>query len=281
MLLDHPEARVGSLIWLRWAGFLLVAVVQVSAMAEELRIGGTGTGLGTMQLLGQVWRKNQPDTKVTVLRSLGSGGGIKAVLAGQVDVAVSSRPLKDAEIAQGARQTEYGRTPFVFVVHRNSKVSGVSTRELADIYAGRTESWPDGTRIRLVLRPVGDTDSETIKTISPEVRAAKELVEQRKGMSFAVTDQEAADSLEKIPGAFGPSTLALILTEQRPLKPLRFNGVEPTPVNIENGSYPLMRTLYLVTSSKSPPAAQRFVDFVQSVPARELLRKHGYAVKRD
>lgn len=258
---------------------LLVTSLLVPVAAEELRIGGTGTALGTMRLLGEAWTRQQAITKVTVLRSLGSGGGIKAVLAGQVDLAVSSRPLRESEIAQGARQIEYGRTPFVFVVQRGNKVEGLSTRELADIYAGRTEQWADGTRIRLVLRPVGDTDSETIKAISPEVRAAKESAEQRKGMSFAVTDQEAADNLEKIPGAFGPSTLALILSEQRSLKPLRFNGVAPTPGNIENGSYPLTRTVYFIVGPKSPPAAQRFVDYVQSPPGREILRRHGHAVK--
>lgn len=249
------------------------------AHADELRIGGTGTALGSMQQLGLAWSKTRPDTQVTVLRSLGSGGGIKAVLSGSVELAVSSRPLKEAEMAQGARQVEYGRTPFVFAVHSGSKVSSVSTRELADIYAGRTERWPDGTRIRLVLRPAGDTDSETIKTISPEVRAAKEAAEQRKGMAFAVTDQEAADNLEKIPGAFGPSTLSLILSEKRPLKALRFNDVEPSAKNTDNGSYPLFKRLYLITGPKSPPAAQEFVTFVQSPRGREILLRTGHSVR--
>lgn len=266
----------------RTVGCLLVLGVAMGArvgQAEEIKIGGTGTALATMGLLADAYASKQPAATFTVLPSLGSGGGIQAVLSGTIQIAVSSRALKDQEMAQGARQVELGRTPFVFATSASNKVDDLRLRELVDIYAGKVEQWPDGKRIRLVLRPVGDSDSELGKAISPEMREAQLAAEQRKGMRFAVTDQDTADSLEKLPGALGPTTLAQILAEKRRLKALKIDGIEPSAKNVGSGRYPWYKTLYLVTTPKATPAAQGFVQFVQSEAGRGILSRHGYVVK--
>lgn len=148
-----------------------------------------------------------------------------------------------------------------------------------DIYAGKLEQWPDGSKLRLVLRPLGDSDSEVIKNISPAMREAKSAAEQRKGMVFTVTDQETASAIEKIPGALGPSTLALLVAEKRALKALALDGVVPSAQNVGNGSYPLVKQFLLVTSAKTPPDAQAFIAFVGSAMGREILLQTGHWVK--
>lgn len=250
-----------------------------SAEAQDIRIGGTGAALGTMQLLAQAYAKTSPEARITVLPSMGSGGGIKALLAGAIQIGVSSRPLGDSESGAGAVAVEYGRTPFVFATAASSKISGITTQNLVDFYAGKVDEWPDGSKLRLVLRPIGDADSETIKSMSPAMREAKTAAEQRKGMAFTVTDQEAASAIEKVPGALGPSTLALLLSEKRALKALALDGVAPSAQTIANGSYPLHRQLLIVTGPKTPPEAQAFVAFVRSAAGRELLQQTGHWVK--
>jgi phosphate transport system substrate-binding protein len=214
-----------------------------------------------------------------VLPSMGSGGGIKAVLAGAVQIGVSARPLTEAESKAGAVGLEYGRTPFVFATAAGNKTVGITTQNLVDFYAGKIEQWPDGAKLRLVLRPIGDSDSETIKSMSSAMRDAKSAAEQRKGMVFTVTDQETAAGIEKIPGALGPSTLALLLSEKRPLKTLALNGVVPSAQTLADGSYPLYKDLLIVTGPHTPPAAQAFVAFVRSEAGREILRQTGHWVR--
>lgn len=259
---------------------VLVALTAATAVhAQELKIGGTGAALGTMQLLAQAYAKNQPNARITVLPSMGSGGGIKAVLAGAIQIGVSSRPLSEAESKAGATAVEYGRTPLVFATSASSKVAGITTQNLVDFYAGKVDEWPDGTKLRLVLRPIGDSDSETIKAMSPAMRDAKSAAEQRKGMVFTVTDQETANAIEKVPGALGPSTLALLMSEKRALKALPLDGVVPSAQTIANGTYPLAKALLVVTGPKSQPETQGFVAFVQSPAGREILRQSGHWVK--
>lgn len=261
------------------ACMVVALTAAAAAQAQEIKIGGTGAALGTMQLLAQAYAKSQADARITVLPSMGSGGGIKAALAGAIQIGVSSRPLSDAESKAGAEAVEYGRTPFVFATAAASKVTGITTQNLVDFYAGKVNEWPDGSKLRLVLRPIGDTDTETIKAISPAMRDAKLAAEQRKGMVFTVTDQETADGIEKVSGGLGPSTLALILSEKRALKALALDGVVPSAQTLANGSYPLYKQLLVVTGPKTPPEAQAFVAFVRSTAGREILRQTGHWVK--
>jgi phosphate transport system substrate-binding protein len=254
-------------------------VAAGAAPAQDFRIGGTGGALGTMQQLADAYVGQYPDIGIVVLPSLGSGGGIKAVLAGAIAIAVSARPLKESEIAAGAQAVKYARTPFIFATTAGNPTDALTMQELIAIYAGSTETWPDGARIRLVLRPVGDSDSDMIKSMSPAMREAKLLAEQRKGLAFAVTDQDAADNLEKIPGALGPSTLAQILSEQRALKALRLDGIEPSAQSIAGGSYPYYKTMYIVTTTRTPPPARKFIEFVQSAAGRVILERTGHWVE--
>jgi phosphate transport system substrate-binding protein len=200
-------------------------------------------------------------------------------LAGAIQIGVSSRPLSESESGAGAVAVEYGRTPLVFATAASSKVGGITTQNLADFYAGKVDEWPDGSKLRLVLRPIGDSDSETIKNISPAMREAKTAAAQRKGMVFAVTDQESANALEKIPGGLGPTTLALLLSEKRALKALALNGVVPSAQTIANGSYPLSKELLIVTGPKTPAQAHAFAAFVRSGAGREVLQQTGHWVK--
>ena len=52
-------------------------------------------------------------------------------------MAISSRPLKPEETAQGLVATEYGRTPFVFATNPSVTQGFGSLPELIDAYAGK------------------------------------------------------------------------------------------------------------------------------------------------
>ena len=86
-----------------------------AASADGLRIGGTGVALGGMSLLAEAFEAAHPDTEIEVLPSLGSSGGVKALLAGAIDLSVSSRALKDAETEKGAIARLYATTPLAVV----------------------------------------------------------------------------------------------------------------------------------------------------------------------
>jgi phosphate transport system substrate-binding protein len=256
--------------------FAVLTAACATASAEEIRIGGTGTSLGTVKLLAEAFRKRNPDVTVKILPNLGSTGGIKAAIQGAADIGLSSRPLKDSERSAGASEIEYGLTPFVFAVSTRSKATAVTLEQVVGMYAGETRTWPDGSPVRLVLRPESDADTEYTAKISQSMHAALAEARKRPGVTVSITDQDAADDLEKIPGALGTSSLAVILSEGRALRALKLDGIEPTVRNLAAGVYPHYKRLYFVTGARPPAAAQRFIAFVQSTAGREILARTGH-----
>jgi len=255
---------------------LALAVGGAAAAAEEMRIAGTGAALGTVELLAGEFSRRNPDIRITTIANLGSVGSIKAVSNGAIELALASRPLNERESKPGVSQLEYARTPFVFAVSAKSAVSAITRQELADIYSGKVANWPDGSKIRVVLRPASDIDTALVKGLSPALGQAVAAAEARPGVQYAVTDQDAANDLERIPGAIGPSSLALILSERRTLRALQLDGVEPSVANAVAKAYPLYKRIFFVTGPKRSAAAERFIAFVQSPVGRKILTDNGH-----
>lgn len=255
---------------------LLLAVGGAARAAEELKIAGTGAALGTIRILADRFSQSNPGIKVTTVANLGSVGGIKAVASGAIGLAVASRPLDERESKLGLSQLEYARTPFVFAVSTRSAVDAITRQQLADIYVGRMVRWPDGSAIRVVLRPASDIDTEMVKGFTIAIGQGLSAAEKRPGVQFSVTDQDAANDLGRVPGAIGPSTLALILSERRALRALQLDGVEPTPANAAAKAYPLFKQIYFVTGAKPSAAAERSIAFVRSPAGRKILAENGH-----
>lgn len=250
----------------------------VWAQENVLKVGGTGTTLGTMQLLGKAFEQANPGVSVNVLASLGSAGGIRAAVGGAIDIGLSARPLTDNEVRQGAVALEYGRSPLALTVSRSLAVTGITTAQLIDVYAGKTDRWPDGTLIRLIGRPATEVSTILLKMVSPQMSDAVTAAGKRPGMLFALTDQETTESIGKIPGSIGVTALCELITANPQLKALALDGVTPSPATIADGSYPVYYRLYLVTGAKPDARAERFIAFVQSEAGKRILTDTGHWV---
>lgn len=255
--------------------FLLLLPPAAPLHAQEvIRIGGTGGALEAMKGLAAEFSRIHAGIAVRIVPSMGSTGGIKAVLAGDIDIGLSSRRLQKSE--DGAIARSYGRTPLGLATMKKHTPPGFTVQELADIYAGRNGKWPDGSSLRVVLRPAAEFDSMLLKGMSEEMDRAVTGALQRKGMILAVTDQDSADAIERVPGALGTVTLAQIVSEKRPFRILALNGVKPDLHTLVSGSYPYFKTYYVITKQTSSPAVRGFVDFIFSRQGREILTRYGY-----
>lgn len=253
--------------------FLFVLPVKA---ASTLLIGGSGADLGTMKLLGKEFTKLYPNIKVKVLPSLGSGGGVKALMANRLDLAVTSRELKAKEKRPNIQSLLYANTPFVFVSTPDYANQSVTIETLQKIYEGSQPFWPDGRQARAILRPPSDSDSKLLKSYLPGFSQALKNAYQRRAKLVAFTDQESADAVIRIPGAVGTSVLCLVKSEGRNLSPLTIDGVEPTVENLKNGRYKMKKPLYAVVSTDPATKVQNFLSFLQSDIGQKILSDTGH-----
>jgi phosphate transport system substrate-binding protein len=259
---------------------LLFTVVSLSAASaaapqQPLRVAGTGSAVAALHRLGAEAGARDPAIRIHVLPSLGSTGAIRAVADGAIDLAVSGRPLRGAERALGIVSREVARTPFLFAVGPQVGATSLTTDDLVAIYLGTLVTWPDGQRIRVVLRPSFDSDTRILDSISPGVAAAVEGASRRPGMLLAVTNVECNEILARSPGSVGPTSLLQLRAETHPLRPLQWNGVEPTLENLASGRYPLAKSIHLVFRAPTNAGVRRFLAFLASPAARALLREMG------
>ena len=251
------------------------AFAMVSAHADSIKIGGTGTALGSIKLLAQEFKRLRPEAQLIVTPSLGSTGAIRAVVAGAIDIGISARPVSAEELRQGASTRAYARTPFVIATAAKTSSTGLTLTELTAIYSGTQARWSDGSPLRLVVRPEADADTALMRAFSPEMSQAISLALARKGLRMADTDQDNIDALEKLPGSLGTTTLTQLATEGRAVKALSLNGVAATLQNLSNGSYPYFKTLHLVTGPQPSPLAKDFAAYIQSAAGQAVLARSG------
>ncbi|WP_243369957.1 substrate-binding domain-containing protein [Geotalea sp. SG265] len=257
---------------------LLFLPALCQARAELIRINGSGAAVDILRPMISAYAKQHPNVKFVVNKPLGSKGAVKALLAGFLDIAVSSKVVTREEAAQGASFSDYGRIPLAVVSPAAVGKQDITTRELTDIFSGKVRQWPNGEPIRIILRPRDDIDAQILAGLSPGMDAALRSARKRPGMIFAATDPEATESILRTPGAIGTAALSCVISAKGRLKAFRLNGRAPTPVGIADGTYPLAKDVRFVTTSRTTAAARDFLRFVYSAQGRAMAKKEGVLV---
>lgn len=273
-LMSHrqPVARRSVL-----AGLLGIAALRPARAASPVRIGGTGGALGALQLLVATFCAANPSIEIEVLPSLGTGGGLRALQAGAITLAVAARDLTERERAIGLQGREYARTPLIFATGVDIGSRDLTCDDVARIYAGEMTEWPDGTPLRLVRRPPTEADWTLLAGLSPAMTRAIELAMRRPGLVTAATDQDNADAIESVRGSFGLLSLGQMLSERRRLTPFALDGIRPQQALAALDEWRLRRRLYIVSSSsRTPPEARAFLQFLSGPVAGAVLAGCGH-----
>lgn len=253
---------------------LILNGIALGSEQIQLTVGGTGSGLGFMRLLGDSYNALHPEVTVKVLPSLGTAGGIRAVKNGAVDLAVASRSLNEQE-SDGVRGYFLGESFFVFAVHPATEVNNVTMSEIVNIYNGTLTRWSDGKFIRRILRPVTDSDWQLMHSLSLELAAALDIAQRTEGLFHAVTDTDAVSYLERVQGSFGPSTLTMILAEKRDVKILSYNGIQPATTSSGKEKYPFAKPYHILVKADAPASVNHFIEFILSEHGQQLLAQVG------
>jgi phosphate transport system substrate-binding protein len=255
---------------------LLLGLPAQAAPSGPLKVGGTGMALASMRLVADAFTAAGGAT-VDVLPSLGTAGGLRALGAGVLDLAIAARPLSAAEIAAGMAGRAYARTPIAFCTRLADPARALTMPEVVRIFTGEMTSWPDGEPIRFLRRDPSDADWQVLASLSSEMARAVALARMRPGLVTTTNDQDNADTLESLPGSFGAVTLGQIAAERRRLRPVSLDGILPSVALLEDGTWPLVRTLHAVHGPAVRPEALALLSFLRSAPGMAVLAALAHA----
>jgi phosphate transport system substrate-binding protein len=260
---------------------LAFIVLAGPASGTTLVLAGSGTNLPIIRVLAKAFQRSRPGITIDVPASIGSGSGIRAVVDGAIAVGLISRPLKENEKGLGLDVVTYARTPLVIGVHPSVAEEEISFAGIIDIYRGKKRNWQDGGDIIVLTREPGDSTIEMMTRVVPGFREVYAESRQEKHWTVILNDLEMNKTLARIPHAIGFSDLGALTVERHRIKPLRVNGVAPTLRNIQEGKYPLTKSLMFVFHrEKLPPAAREFLAFVRSQEGARILRSNGYLAEK-
>jgi phosphate transport system substrate-binding protein len=252
-----------------------LAVSTPSQAGETIRIGGTGSVLAAMRILGSELRKVEPDTQVEVLASLGTPGGIEALAEGVIDVGLAGRRLKPAETAKGVSEAACMTTALVFAANHPDQGYGIRSADLPALFRDPRPVWPDGTPLKIILRARSGSEYPYLIKAVPGMAAALDEAHQRRGIPVGATDQENADIAQRTEGALAMVSLIQVRAEKLSLRPLPLDGVVPSTNTLADGTYPFPFRICLLLPAQPSAAGRRFVSYVMSREGRDMLLSLG------
>jgi phosphate transport system substrate-binding protein len=254
-------------------GLVLAVVLALPVAAATLHVGGTGAATQPLRQIGARFG-TETGIQIDVIAGLGSAGGISAAAENVLQLVVSARPLSAAEEAKGLALGETVCTPYVFASSHHSPGS-MAPDALAAIYAQSDPKWPDGTPIRIILRPKAESDNAIMANLFPGMAQGLTQARTRDSVPIGATDQDNADLAEHIPGSLIGTTYAQIVTERRALRFVALNGELPGLEAFESGRYPFPRHLLLIVKHDPAPEAARFLAFLRTQSGVQAMREVG------
>lgn len=254
--------------WLFLIGCLfLLASNPGSAAGETLVIPGTGSSQALLRALAVGFNEANPGNSVSIPDSIGSTGGIRALISGQAVLVRTARPLRDEEEASGVKVLPFARSPIVFVVNPSAAgISGLTSQEIRDIYSGRIRNWEALGGPERKIYPIMRDGGATFRAVTSYLPELASTDGRNVKLVFSIVD--LIDLVESRAFTIGFAPLSLIA--ERKVTVLSLDGRNPVSADIQS-DYPMFVRFFLAYRGELDGLARKFVDFVQSPAGREII----------
>lgn len=289
--------------WTRWMMVaLMLTSVACSRPADRTGAGGEGSrmviqnkGSDTLVNVAQAWAEEyktvNPDVAIAVTGG-GSGTGISSLINGTVDLANSSRKMKDKEVnlakENGVEPKEHvvGFDALAIFLHPDNPINEISLEQLKSIYGegGAVDTWSQlgievpGCGSDEIVRVSRQNNSGTYVYFKQAVLG--KTGEYKLGSRDMHGSKDVVDLVENTPCAIGYSGLAYVNEHVKmPCVQSEVGGdcVTPTTATAIDGSYPIARPLFMYTAGEPQGAVATYLNWILSDEGQCIILDKGYA----
>lgn len=279
---------------MRFSFVLLLILVSCNQKSDLILIQNKGSD--TLVNLAQAWaeeyKKINPDVAVAVSGG-GSGTGISALINGTVDVANSSRAMKQEEREEALKNNgkeikEFivGMDALAVFIHPSNPIEGLTLAEIACIYGkdGTCTHWHQirntvvpGCKDNKIIRVSRQSNSGTYQYFREAILGKKK--DLKLGSMDLNGSRESIDLVEKTPCSIGYSGMGYITPHIKAVCISKKDGepcIKPTMQTAIDKTYPISRELYMYTAGTPSAEVQAYMDWTQSEAATVITVKAGY-----
>ncbi len=268
-----------------------MSMYMPDAVTGDIVTAGSSTVFPLSERMAELFQQEGYAGNVTV-DSIGTGAGFERFCkTGETDISNASRAIKDSEkeacAAIGREPIEFrvGTDALAVVVSaENDFVSDLSKEQLAQIFSGEVTTWDQvdpafPAEAIEVYSPGADSgtfDYFVEAILGPHFPNAEGKADNAKGeeallgvegAQFSEDDNVLVQGVEGSPYAIGYFGYAYFSENQGALKAINVEGVAPNQEDIDNGTYPLARPLFIYSDAKilaEKPQVAAFLYFYLS-----------------
>jgi len=236
-----------------------------------LRIAGSTTMLPVLEDLTSTYMSRRPEITLDVIGG-GASASLQTLASGQADVAAASWKGEEEETSELYRDLSWipiAQDGIALIVHPQNTLDSISLDKARELFAGWYSDWGElegtGGQIQIISREDG---SGTRAAFEDRVMAGQRVTQAALVMP---SSQTVVEWVSSHPNAVGYVSMAYLNDS---VKALRVENVTLSTRAVENSTYPLIRTLYLVTSREPARAAHDFAQFCLSPAGQSIVRRH-------
>jgi phosphate transport system substrate-binding protein len=241
-------------------------VSSATCVDGSLDILASTTVFPTLVAAVDTYQAMCPGSAITV-GAPGSGAAINGVLAGDVDIAVTSTRADETftpeQVAQLAERPLLGI--WAMVTGRDvTGITGLTQKQARNVWSGKVTDWKEVGGPDLPITLVERDESAAHEVLKQAILGK---ADQAAGQSVPDSDRRALEALAGVPGG-----IALIGLPSLPadgsVNVLTLDDVAASATAVADGSYPLSGTIgHIYTLGPAVGLAAAFLDHLQGVTA--------------
>jgi len=238
-----------------------------AAPQVTLTLSGSGSATGVLSAVQPVFEAAVPGYHLKVLPGSGTGGGVKGIVGGVLDVAGMARPPKDEEAAQGVEYVSFGQAGQAVITHPDVGIENLTADQVKAIFSGEITQWSDvgGPALPIILyvRDEGDSSTKALVSVvmgdAPFADTVAQVLTSQGDMLSAVSGT---------PGSVGIATWPTALAEGAKVQPVNLDGLAPG-----NSAYPMVSPLGIGYLTERKADVQPLIDWLLSEQGKAALQK--------
>lgn len=238
---------------------------------ETVTISGSTSVGPLIEKEAEKFKKENTGINVEI-NQIGSSAGIKDAINGTVEIGMSSRDLKEEEIAEGLVEVEVAFDGMAVITSKNNKIDSLKLSDVKDIYIGKITNWKD----------VGGEDSQIVVVSREDGSGTRDAFQEIVGYTSEELYKESiigdGSGNIKTTVAGNNHAIGFISFEyiDDSVNAVKIDDIAPIAENVKSGEYKLSRPFLLVYKEENlKENGNKLIDFILSKEGQNIVEESG------